>query len=259
MFEYHQIMQSPQERLVYEFSKRRERNENFSLRSFAKWLGVSPGQLSQMMAGKRTVTFKTMKKIGDRLGLSPSEKKSMFAAILKGRNLLDSPQERKVLKLQDDQFRVIADWYHLAILSLTRLEGAKADPRWISRRLGISQEQASLGLQRLERLGIIQTKPKFQQTSDPIEAVSDVPSEAIRKYHKQNLNLAIEKIDLVAVHLRQFQSISFPTNPKKIGALKKLIDDFLEQAIESVEQEKGTEVYNLNVQLFPVTKIEGEP
>lgn len=247
-------MTSPQQLLLDEFDKRRTRNPNFSLRAFAKWLGISPAQLSQMMTGKRPITFKSMNKISNRLGLSPLEKKNIFSSILKDQHFVEPTHEKKLI-LQEDQFRLISDWYHLAILSLTKVKDAQADPRWISRRLGISLEQAHQALLRLERMGIIETKPKFRQLTEPFEAVSQIPSDAIRKYHKQNLNLATEKIDTVPLQLRQFQSISLPVNGKKIEAFKDLIDDFLSQASDLADSQVATEIYHLNVQLFPVTQV----
>lgn len=244
-------MQNAQELLIAELNKRKGINPNFSMRSFAKWLGVSPAQLSQMMAGKRTITLKSMKKISERLGLSPHERNNLAGSLLQTQK--DSNNKKQVLRLREDQFHLIADWYHMAILSLTRIKKSQADPRWIAHRLGISIEQAHQALLRLERLGIIQTKPKFKQISEPIEMVSEVPSEAIRKYHIQNLHLATEKIEMVEVKKRQFQSLSIPLNPEKLEPFKKLIDDFLAVAAELSRKHEGHEVYNLNVQLFPVT------
>lgn len=248
-------MQNAQKLLITELNKRKEINPNFSMRSFAKWLGVSPAQLSQMMAGKRPITLKSMRKISERLGLSPHERNDLAGSLLQTQ--MDG-DEKQVLRLREDQFHLIADWYHMAILSLTHFKKAQADPRWIARRLGISIEQAHQALLRLERLGIIQTKPKFKQISEPIEMVSEVPSEAIRKYHIQNLNLAIEKIEMVEVKKRQFQSLSIPLNPEKIEPFKKLIDNFLAATAELSRQHDGQEVYNLNVQLFPVTILKEE-
>ena len=249
-------MNSSQRLLVEEFNKRRDRNPNFSMRSFAQWLGISPAQLSQMMTGKRTITIKTIQKISGRLGLSPVEKKQMVSALLKEKNLLEATSESKtVLHMEEDQFRIISDWYHLAILSLTKIKGASADPRWIARRLGISTEQANQAIGRLERMGILQTKPEFKQIGNPIEVVSKIPSEAIRKYHKQNLNLAIEKVDTVPLEQRELQSISITMNPKHIALFKDHIDEFLAQSSELSEKWNGDEVYHLNVQLFPVTTL----
>ncbi|QLY23858.1 TIGR02147 family protein [Bdellovibrio sp. KM01] len=244
-------MQTAQELLKLEFDKRRERNPNFSLRAFARYLEVSPAQLSQMMTGKRTITVKTMKKMGSRLDLSPTEKSEIAQALLKDGS--KHPPEAHRVKLDQDRFHVISDWYHFAILSLTRIKDSKADPRWIARRLGISVEEAHQAVLRMERMGILQTKPKFKQVGDLLDVDSEIPSEAIRKYHKQNLDLAIEKIDTVENSLRQIQSMSLPINPKKIDAFKKLIDDFLENASDLSGKSAGTEVYSLNVQFVPVT------
>lgn len=248
-------MQSPQHLLTTEFNKRRERNPNFSLRSFAKWLQISPAQLSQMMTGKRAITLKTLEKISQRFGYSPLEKKELMHSFLTDKKLVADKSAKKTLNLQEDQFRLIADWYHFAILSLTQIKGSKADPLWIARRLGISIEQASQALLRLERLGIIQTKPIFKQIVAPFEVVSEIPSEAIRKFHRQNLGLAIEKIDTVPLQKREFQTISIPLNPAQIGKLKKEIDDLLETASDLSNNPDATEVYNLSVQLYPVTTL----
>lgn len=247
-------MQTPQELLTSEFDKRKKRNANFSLRSFAKWLGISPAQLSQMMTGKRPITLNTLKKITDRLGLSPLEKKNLLHSILKDKDS-EPVVETKMRQMQEDEFRLISDWFHFAILILSQVKGANPDPRWIARRLGIGVAEAHQALLRLERLGVIQTKPVFKQLGDPISVLSSVPSDAIRKYHKQLLGLAMEKIETVPVHQREFQSISIPLSPKNIGIYKKAMDDFLEQVSHMTEDYPGSEIYHMNVQLFPATLI----
>lgn len=169
-----------------------------------------------------------------------------------------SREDKNTLLLQEDQFKLISDWYHSAILAMTRLKTVQSDPRWLARQLGISPEETHQAMQRLERLGIIETKPLLKQICDPIEVVSDIPSKAIQKYHKQNLNLAAEKIDTVPNHLREFQSISLALTAGQIKVLKKMIDQFLEQAAEVEVNNKNQIIYNLNVQLFPISKINEE-
>lgn len=232
-----------------EFAKRKARNPNFSIRSFAKWLDVSPAQLSQLMTGKRPLTTKTLNKIVDRLGLSPFEQHELASTVLKGK---DSSSKRD--RLNEDKFRLIADWYHLAILSLTKVKDAKADPRWIARRLGISSEDANQALIRLERLQLLSLKP-FKQIGEPFEVSSDVPSVAIRRFHTQNLQLAMQKIEEVAVENRQFQTVSLSLDPSQVAKFKVFIDEFLDSATAKFENTKANEIYNLNIQLFPVTKL----
>jgi uncharacterized protein (TIGR02147 family) len=252
-------MQNPVEFLNDEFRKRKERNPNYSLRAFAKWLQVSPAQLSQMLTAKRPITFKTLKKISDRLDISPSSSQDLMRTLMKEQNFIQESESKSFQTLKEDQFRLVSDWYHLAILSLTKVRGSKPDSRWIARRLGIQAEEANQALQRLVRLGLLQLTPSFKQIGEPFEVASEIPSAAIRKYHKQNLSLAIEKIETVDVSLRQFQSISLPTKPTVVKTLKKEIDQFLERASELSESKSATEVYHLNVQFFPVTQLADSP
>lgn len=249
-------MSSAQEFLKTEFEKRKKQNPSFSLRAFSKWLNVSPAQVSQMLAGKRTITPETLNKIALRVGSSPLERNDLLSTLVSSLVVEHNPKALERKLLAEDQFRLIADWYHMAILSLTKLKGSKPDPRWIARRLGISAEEANLALSRLVRMKLLETRPKFRQIAEPFEVSSQVPSEAIRRYHKQSLNLAAEKLETVPVELRQFQSISIPLKSSNVPEFKKLIDGFLDRAANVAESKPAgaaTEIYNLNVQLFPLT------
>ncbi|MFN7824951.1 MAG: TIGR02147 family protein [Pseudobdellovibrionaceae bacterium] len=244
-------MLEPQELLKSELQKRKARNPHFSMRSFAKWLNMSPAQLSQMISGKRPVTLKTLEKLSSKLDLTPNEKRDLLYSKFEKENSKTSIER---LQLAEDQFRLISDWYHLAILSLTHLKGAKSDPRWIGQRLGISVEQAHQALLRLQRLALIETSPQFKQIGNPFEVSSQTPSEAIQKYHQQNLSLAAEKLETVAPSLRQYQSVSLTLDPQSLKSFKRLIDAFLDDAYDLAKKSSKKEVYNLNVQLFPVTQ-----
>lgn len=243
--------------LQNELLLRKKRNPHFSLRAFAKWLNISPAQLSQMLTGKRTITVKTLKKITDRLDYSPIERTDIMLKLTASEN--EAGADSQKMQMLEDQFQIISDWYHFAILSLTKIKGASPDPRWIASRLGISVEDAQQALARLQRLGVIELKPKFRQICDPIEVISDVPSAAIRKYHKEALGLAQEKLETVPLNKRNFESITIPVNSKQIGFLKKQMDHLinlaLKQSNEDVQKNNSDEVYQLNIQLFPLTKV----
>lgn len=239
--------------LKLEFENRRKKNPQFSLRAFSRWLGLSPAQVSQIISCKRTVTTKSFTKISEKLNLSPFEqKKYMFST--KGKQPLIEQQKKK---LAEDQFRLIADWYHMAILSLTRVNGAKSDSRWIAQQLGITVLQANEAINRLVRLGCLQLKPEFKQIGEPFEVTSDLPSAAIRKYHLQCLQLASEKIEQVPLEKRQIQSLNIPMSLKTLPKFKILIDTFLDDALTLTEKsgKQQEEVFQLNVQLIPVTQI----
>ena len=254
-------MNTAQERLKNELEIRKKRNPNFSLRAFARWLAVSPGQLSQMLSGKRSITPKILDKIGQRLDFSPIEKSQLEASL--NPNQVQNPDTASsTFKMLDDQFTAISDWYHFAILSLSKIQGSNPDPRWISRALGIQVNEASEAIQRLERMGLLSTKPIFKQIGDPIQVVSDVPSQAIRRFHQQILGVAQEKIEQVDKEYRDFQSITIPIEQKNLKHFREHINAFLNLAAKQSEKDvaslKCNHVYQLNVQLFPLTKIDNQ-
>ncbi len=245
-------MESPLHLLKTEFETRRERNPNLSLRAFARWLGVSPAQISQVLSGKRRLTPKLASKLAKRLNLSPLEK----LEFVRHTNLdFIEPASSVSATLSEERFQMIAEWYHMAILSLTKVKGAKADPRWVAQRLGISVTEAQSAMERLCKLGLLQLKP-FMQIGQPLLVTSEVPSQAIRRHHKQLINLAIECIDTEPIQRRQVQSVTFATDAKHIAMAQKQIDRFLEQMNELMESPSPTDVYTLNLQLAPLTKKE---
>lgn len=250
--------------LKSEFTKRKTKNPNFSVRAFARWLELSPAQVSQVMSGKRPLTLKALEKINKKLDISPFEKQTLVDSLVgtsaKRQNPATLTDEQQSFRtLSEDQFKMMADWYHVAILSLTRIPNAKADPRWIARKLNISVEDANEALQRLLRLGIVETSPKFIQIGDPLKVISEIPSSAIRRYHKQNLALASEKVDTVDNSMKNFDSLCIAINTKDIPQLKNHIDRFLNQIQKFSDKSKPDHVYNLNLQLFPITNLEELP
>lgn len=252
-------MENVAQLLREELRQRQTRNPNFSLRAFARWLQLSPAHLSQVMSGKRPVTLRMAEKIVSRLGLSPVERLHFLKSTLPGwveddAHLPTGPDR----VLPEDRFRLIADWYHFAILSLCKLPGAQSDPRWIARRLGISQSQASEATARLERMGLLQLKPNFKQIGDPLRVTSEVPSEAIRKFHKQTLALATEKIDTVEAGRRDLNAITMSINASKLPLARKLIDECLSKVSAVLETGTATDVYTLSMQLFPLTQALGD-
>lgn len=227
---------------------RRTKNPNYSLRAMSRQFKVSPAQLSQIISGKRKITAKIALLLADRLGYSPIEKAYMMD--------IDAPPVAQRI-LEEDQFKVISDWYHYAILSLSQVKDNKADVRWIAKRLGIDVITAREAYMRLKKLKYLEESDgKFRQSSVPLTTAQDVPSSAVRKFHKQKLALAAEKLEEVPVELREFGAITFPVNLAKLPNAKKLIRKFRNDLYKYLEAGEKQEVYTLAIQLFPLTKGE---
>jgi hypothetical protein len=64
-----------------EFAARHGRNRHYSLRAFARDLGVSPGGLINVIAGRRKLSLETAAQIADSLGYSPEDRQRLFRMV----------------------------------------------------------------------------------------------------------------------------------------------------------------------------------
>jgi transcriptional regulator with XRE-family HTH domain len=248
------LMASHSELLLELLIQKKKQNPQYSLRSFAKQLSMSPAHLSQLISGKRTMTFRVAKQIADRLSLSPWERKVLAqgASAMPLDTLLDESDEFRSLK--EDQFKAISDWYHFAILSLSELKDNEARPKWIAQRLNLDELIARDAFERLKRLRLIEVSDgKFRQSTRPLQTTRDVSSAAIRKYHHQNLKLAAEKLDSAEIDLREFSAITMAIDPSRIKRAKQMIEKFKREICRELNAGVKQEVYTLAIQLFPVS------
>jgi len=244
------------ERINEELKIKKGRNPAFSLRAFASQIGVSPAHLSQILNYKRPLTLKTAKKLTSALNLSPLETDHFLSDLYTSQDqeleLTELNQGRLVLK--EDQFKIISDWEHFAILSLSELKNSRFDARWLARRLNISLIRATDARDRLMRLGIIEKQGKsFRQVAPPLSTTDDFLDLSIQKHHLQNLELAADKLNETPVDYREFTSVTLATHPQKIKEAKKLIRNFKRKLTRFLEDTDKTEVYTFSIQLFPLT------
>jgi uncharacterized protein (TIGR02147 family) len=236
--------------LLDELSARKTRNPAYSLRAYARDLGLSLTALSDALAGKRQLSRKNVSKLASRLCWSPDRTRAALSEV-KGVPAF----QQEFTAIEEDHFRVISDWYCMAILALSGLKDHSSDPAWIAERLNISVFEAKSGLERLVRLGALRVQGgKLKQTKSRLSVSSEVPSSAIRKFHRSHLELAEASIDGTAMDLRELSAITFPADPKKLKEIKKEIVSFRRKIAKRMETEGCSEVYAFTMQLFPLTK-----
>lgn len=255
--------------LLEELEHLRLKNPRYSLRAMAQRLGMSPGRLSEVMNGRRGLTRKTAEKIADRLDYDP-KRRALFLATVERTNQtrssssatdpapLKSIQPPKYDKIDIDSFHVVADWYHFAILSLMELNDFDPSPKWISSRLGITITQCEQAMERLKRTGLIEENKengRLRSTGRNIETPTDIASSALKRSHRQTLEQAIQSLYDIPVEDRDITSMTMAISSKKLPEAKKLIREFRKKLAAFLEEGKADEVYNLNIQLVPVTVL----
>ncbi|MCB0407038.1 MAG: TIGR02147 family protein [Bdellovibrionales bacterium] len=251
--------------LSAELRRRIQTNPQYSLRAFAKSLKLSPGALSEVLKGQRGLSLKAIPHVAKAIGLNKSEAKQLLhmAQISKGSKTQIEIEKTELLQkeariLSEEVFTLVADWYHFAILNLIDCEGFSWNSNWISSRLGISRTQAKLAMDLLLKLKIvIKTKNSIRGNVSHIISTSEIPSGAIRSYHRQILEKAIQSLDTQNLEERDISGIGFALDASRLEAMKKEIAEFQEKILAKYSHGKKRDVYFLEMALFKLTRGDG--
>jgi uncharacterized protein (TIGR02147 family) len=134
------------------FEEQQQRNARFSQRAFAKKLEISQGSLSEILDGKRSVSYELAEKIISKLKLDPQEQLDVLKYFVKPElrtrdQLTDSEKEIGIefVTINNEIFKRMS-WVHYAILSLVKTKDFTADSQWIADHLGVDQETVQLAL-----------------------------------------------------------------------------------------------------------------
>lgn len=231
------------EALRSDFSVRLRRNPQYSLRAYAKALKVDQSLLSKILGGKRMPSEKFVSEIGPRIGFAPVP--------------LKSEKDKTFFKLSEDMFTVLSEWYHFAILTLIKIEGAKVQPSRLAKRLGLHLFEIDEALLRLERTGFLKkAKGGFEILQPDASWFSaESTSAARRKFQAQVAEQALQALFDIDFNERDHSSLTIACNPKHMTEIREKIRQFrrsLDQFIES--KNDATEVYQLSIAFYPVTK-----
>lgn len=257
--------------LKNELTSRIDKNSRYSLRAFSKALEIDIGALSQIISGKRLLSLKKAKKIIEKLDLEIIEKDKFLKALanehkLKKKSRLN-PELRKIAKesssnkvssknLAIDQFAVISNWYHYAILELTQVDDFKYNESFIAKRLNISQIEVKLAIERLIKLELLELQNGKLIRTDGQIITSDrhLTSAAHKKRQKQILEKSIFALENISIDKRNHTAMTIAIDPKLIPQAKEKINLFINELSEFLESGQKKNVYELTVNLFSLEK-----
>lgn len=251
------------------FAEKRRRNAGYSLRAFARDLGLSPSRLSEIFSYKNNLSLRSAVKISKRLGLSKAESE-MFCTLVEShggkkaaiRNRL-SARLRTLMSAQGnllslDAFNVVSDWYHFAILELTTLPYFRSDTMWIAKKLKISHEEASLAVERLLRIGLLNRDgDRFVACEECASLPEDVQSDAVKKSQSQVLKMAQDALYEQNVGERCYFSVVFPFDVSQLDFAKEKLTKLQLEFRAALRARTGAknEIYCFSQQFFRI----GEP
>lgn len=245
-------MTTYRKRLVDELQRRQKRNSRYSLRAFARDIGVNPSVISDFLSAKRDLSPKNILRVGERL-VFPRE---IISNTLRSCNSRKLPFEAssKHQSLLENQFEVIRDWHYFAILSLAQIPRAQAKAEWIAARLGITAVEAEKAINVLVRCGYLKIeRGRLVRTALQFVVDPGTPSQVIRSFHRQHLEKAVHALDSIPMEFREFRTSIFAIDPKSLSKVRRELDRFRFKLERIVKTRRPKQVYALTMQFVPLS------
>ncbi len=260
--------------LMDHFAQKKLANPGYSHRVFVKQAGLSsPSHLLMIMNGARNLSIKTIEKFAEGLKLSTKEKKYFELLVLFNQtNDLQTKAKyfseimtlkltsKKLHKLEKEKFDFLSKWFVVAIYVLVDVPGFKNDPYWIAKRLGgnITSSQATEAVESLLRLGMLEKTEDgiYKQVAGAVTVPDDTKSVAVFNYHQTMIRLASDALRLLPVNDREMNGATISIPRDRLPELKEKIRAFRKEINQLASSfENPDEVFQLNIQLFPLTKL----
>jgi len=237
-------------------------NKYYSLRAYAAHLGLNAGSLSNILKGKRGLPLKHLEFICQKLKLK-KEKKTKFMS-----NVFDTQSNFRLGNLEakalettylDNElhFKIIAEWEHYALLNLLTTHSIHSTIPWLANRLCIKETRMAKVMENLlqEKLIEVDENGTYKRTKKKFKTSEDISSLALQKAHLMELELAYKKLTEVDIKFRDYSAIILPVNQKKLLKAKEFIRQFRGKMETLLEEGEKNEVYQLSIQLFPLTNV----
>lgn len=256
---------NPGEILKHYFDRKRVSQPQYSLRALARDLKVSPAYISQVFNGKKAVPES---RLGEFIRLLDMDD----IAILQLKDAIQPNTKREKTMASDDldffsrfrpldkkKYAILEQWYMVAIMDLTTLEGFQSSPEWIARKLKITPLEAELAIETLKAHQLLKEEDgKLVKVDLQLRFPTKMTQAVIRKFHKQMIKKAYEELDNRTsdedFEKRLMVGTTFALNHEHLELLKKKVQETLYEIASQAPQGNCQSVYQLSIQLFPLTK-----
>lgn len=269
-----ELLPHPGEILAPYFEKKKALRKKYSLRALARDVQLSPGMVSQVLAKRRNPSQEAIGAFAKALRIKGPDllilKKS---AILHGgrknsahRILADYIEQdatvltfRKYKQSDLASLSLMTRWYHMALFELLTCDVPSADERTLQSYLGISLSEMREALGTLASAGLIERRNgRWEKKTLHIEFPEELTQATTRQYHRmmitRTLSIMAEQQRIEDVKRRRIVGVTVAVNPKNVPKAIEDLNRFLFKMTETLGTGPCSEVYQLNLQLVPLTK-----
>lgn len=246
---------------------------SYSYRTFAKKAGFhSSNFMMLVIQGKRNLTEESLKKFLVGMNLNKQEQEFFRNLVFCNQSethedkifyyqrLVLSKKFSQLKPIERQQYEYYSTWYHPVVRELVVSRGFDGTAEWISKRLSpsVTPAQISKSIELLEALGFIQKTGQngWRQSSTIISTGPEIESVVVHNYHKSLLDLSKEVMGRLSTKYCDVSALTLGVKKERLSELRAKVREFRQEVLKMVSDDiEPEEVIQLNVQLFPVTKI----
>lgn len=258
-------------RTVFEVRKQQQRN--FNLAQWARQLSLkSSSTLIMILNGTRNPGSRLVEDLIQDMRFN-QEEGNHFRNLVSLEKSISNPYVRSLLLeqmpvmkspsrqlIQMKYFRMVSQWYFLAIRELASLPNFQEDAAWIQKRLRFSVPISEIN-EALEVLLLTELLQRDEQGKlfypASVETTFDVPDDGIKRFHRGAFDLAKEAIDTVPIQERELLNVTFTCKAEKLPEIKRKIRDLL-KSVGAIAEGECDSVYMMQLGCFPLTEVKKE-
>ncbi len=252
------------------FNASKEGKPFLSLRYQARKLHLDPGNLVKILDGQRHLPPKAVEEFIAYEKLSEREgeyfRTLVAFAKAKKQSVIKHHFERLASMKRIEPFETSAAmaefyraWHHTAVAGLLSFYDFKGDYEFLAKMLvpPIKPKQARESVSLLKRLGIVEKDAAgyLKPVHDLLTTGDRWHASAIHEYQRETIRLAEKALDDVPKAERDVSTVSFAVNKDDFKEICALAKDFRSSVLRIArESEKADRLYQMNVQIYPLTK-----
>lgn len=258
------------------FLSLKEADPSFSFRSFARMAGSSSPNFLQLIRDRKlNIQQSGVRALSQTLRFSAKERR--FLEYLTAfdhaktheekdrcfRSIILAREYKHIRTLQRSQYELFSHWYVPVVRELVNDRRGGGDPAWIGKRIvpPVSPAKVKKAIGLLESLGLIRRSSSgaWEQTDRTVSTPSEVLSLAVTTYHKNVIALAREALERFGSGERDFRSVTIGVPEEGYAEVKNRMEAFWKELLAFAgTQDRAGRVYQVNMQLFPLSRVKEE-
>ena len=253
------------------YKAKKESNTCYTYRFISQRVDIDPGYLVKIFQGQKHFNLKKLPALAKLLKLNQKKTEYFELLVLYNKAKADTEIQHYFEKLlsylelgkeqvEADKYEFYQKWYHTVIREIIRVTPISDNFEELAQVLlpKITASQARKSVELLERLefiykddsGIYQPKNKFISTG------KNLPPVVIRNFQKDMMSLAQDALGKISPSQRDISTVTISLSEEGFDLLKEKLqifrNDLLELAGKSYNPDR---VYQVNLQIFPVSKV----